>query len=180
MKTTTMAFLLTSVLAIGVAAALSGECDMANVVKGFYCEECDAVLEKKDLKSDVVTFTCPACEDVQEKAGKCEYCDKALVKKTSGKDVCPDCLAKPVEAEICVKTHYACPDCDEPGKKGGKCADCDVAFVEVVSRALIEYVCPECGDTSLKPGKCTDSECDACGKPLKRTCTMSGDAPHSK
>ena len=62
--------------------------------------------------------------------------------------------------------------------KAGKCADCEVQLKEVRSLALVTYRCPECGATQYKAGNCTDKECEHTGKPLVKSCELSGEPPH--
>jgi len=175
-------------LFIGSVAALEddGACDMKSVVKGQYCQSCEMILEKEDLGSDIEYFECPECETRSTKAGKCDDCEKDLVKKKSGKNVCKHCYEKPAEVDVCVKTCYECPECETRSAKAGKCSTCTddedapVALKEVTVKALIEYYCEECGETSMKAGKCTDKECENFGKPLVKSCSMSGEFPHVK
>jgi hypothetical protein len=156
----------------------STKCDLKTVVKAFYCDTCDAVLEKKDLVSDVTIYVCEECETVSRTAGRCECCDEPLTKKKSGKDVCRQCLNKPAPAEACRKVYFECPECEAPSAIPGTCEDCDTAFVQKVSLALVTYDCPVCGDSRLQAGKCEDEDCKHFGKPLVRTCSASGEFPH--
>jgi hypothetical protein len=127
-----------------------------------------------------VYYECEDCGVVEKAPGKCEFCDEALVKKTSGKDVCPHCFRKPEPCEVCVKTYYECEDCGHQAAAPGKCEDCDAPLVKKVSRAVVEYACPECGDSALKLGKCSEEGCENFGKSLVRQCSMSGEFPHVK
>lgn len=160
------------------AAENTAQCDLKKVVKAFYCDTCESVLEKKDLVSDVTTYVCKDCETVSREAGQCDGCEEPLTKKKSGRDVCRQCLVKPVAAEACRKTHLECPDCGVRSADPGTCEDCETAYVETVSLALVTYVCPTCGDSRMKAGKCEDEECKHHNKPLVRTCAASGEYPH--
>jgi hypothetical protein len=165
-------------LAWAYAGESTAKCDLKTVVRAFYCEGCDAVLEKKDLVSDVTVYVCEDCEVTLRTAGRCEVCDQLLKKKKSGKDVCRQCLVKPMEVDACRKVYFECPDCEAESAAPGKCEDCDVALKEKVSLALVTYDCPECGDSRMQAGKCVDEECKRFGKPLVRTCSASGEFPH--
>jgi hypothetical protein len=157
-----------------------GGCDLKHVIQAYLCEECDAILEKKDLVSDKTYYVCEDCEESADEAGACPYCEQPLKKKTTGKDVCPDCHSKPQKVEACRKVFYACEGCDTQRLEPGECTDCEAKLVEQVSLALVEYVCPECGESSLRPGKCADKECANAGKALERRCSESGSFPHVK
>jgi hypothetical protein len=161
------------------AGDTDGGCDLKNVIEAHYCEACDAVLEKKDLVSAKTYYVCEDCEESYDEAGACPYCEQPLKKKTSGKDVCPECYAKPEKVEACRKVYYTCKDCDTESLKPGKCPDCEASLAERVSVALVEYICPECGDARYKAGKCSDKECPHFDKPLTRRCTESGNFPHT-
>lgn len=162
-------------------AAEEDGCDMSTVVKGFFCKECDSTLVKGDLVSGATYYACSVCETARKESGSCPRCDEALEKKVSGKDVCPHCFAKPVEAELCEKTCFECPECYERGV-AGTCPDCEKKRAKTTVRALIEYFCPQdgCSESSYGPGKCGDEECGSYGKPLVKTCTESGEYPHVK
>jgi len=160
------------------AEETTAKCDLKTVIKAFYCDACEAVVEKKDLVSDVTVYVCAECETVSRVAGPCDGCEEPLQKKKSGKDVCKQCLVKPVPAEACRKTYYECSECDMGSAVPGTCEDCDVAFTEKVSLALVTYVCPTCGDSRMRPGKCDDEDCKHFKKPLVRTCAASGEHPH--
>ena len=153
-------------------------CDIKTVIPAFYCESCDAVLEKKDLVSDKTAFACKSCDTLSLTAGECDGCGDPLAKTKSGKDVCKSCLQKPIAAEACKKVFFVCPDCSDEASAPGECPDCEVTLKEQVSLALIQYECPECGDSGYKAGKCEDEECKLFGKPLKRLCSESGTYPH--
>jgi hypothetical protein len=153
-------------------------CDMSKVVKGYWCAEDSRILDEKELVSDVTYYQCPECKDIRKEAGTCEYCDKKLEKKTSGKNVCPECFVKPAAAEICVKAYYECPECGRQSLTAGHCDDCDKDLAPQTSRAVIRYVCTGCEASSLVPGKCTNKDCEQFDKPLKKTCSMSGTFPH--
>jgi len=157
-------------------------CDMKTVVKGYYCESCSEILDKKALVSDVTYYECSFCGLISKTAGKCPDCEEDYEKKTSGKDVCPKCYDKPEDVEICVKTCYECPECGDQQAEAGTCEDCEKKLVETTVRALIEYRCPQkgCYQTSYKPGKCENEECENCGKPLVKNCSESGVFPHVK
>jgi len=177
-NTLTIAALGAVFLAWAYAEETTAPCDLKTVIKAFYCETCDAVVEKKDLVSDVTVYVCDDCETISKTAGQCDGCEEPLKKKKSGKDVCKQCLVKPVPAEACRKTYYACPDCEMRSAAAGTCEDCETALVERVSLALVTYACPTCGDSRLQAGKCEDEECKHFGKPLVRTCAASGEYPH--
>jgi hypothetical protein len=157
----------------------SGECDLATVVKGFYCETDYQILEEKDLVSDKTYYVCPDCEAIETSPGTCSFCEVELVKRQSGKHVCPQCFQKPTAVEICVKKYHACPSCDAPGEAGGTCPDCEEPYEQMVSRALVQYECDSCGYTSYTAGTCPSEDCEAQGKPLHRRCELSGEFPHT-
>ncbi|MHC4860176.1 MAG: hypothetical protein ACYTDY_08810 [Planctomycetota bacterium] len=165
-----------------VLATEEDDCDMKTVIAGYYCEPSDLLLEKKELVSDVTYYECSFCELITKAEGKCPDCEKALVKKTSGKNVCPKCYEKPLEAEICVRTCYECPECCEQVAEAGECKECEEKLAQITVRALIQYQCPEtdCDEASYKPAKCQNKECDHHGKPLVKTCSESGVFPHVK
>lgn len=161
-------------------AAPDTACDLSNVVAGFWCERDGRLLLEKELVSGVTYYACPDCGEIRREPGTCEWCEVELEKKVSEKGVCPDCLKKPAAAEICTKVYYECPDCGSTSRKAGNCPDCETARAEKTSRAKVEYVCEKCGGTSLVPAKCANEDCEACGQPMKRTCSESGRFPHTK
>ena len=153
-------------------------CDMKTVTKGLRCEQCEEIVLAKSLVSDVPYYVCPDCDEVYREPGTCDECEVALVKKVSGKGVCPDCLQKPTAVEICEKVCYVCPDCEMTASKAGKCPECEVALEKQTIRAVIIYECPDCGMSSYQAGKCTDESCEQHGKALKKRCSHSGEFPH--
>lgn len=177
-KTLAIAAVCAVFLAWAYAEEDTTKCDLKTVVKAFYCENCEAVLEKKDLVSDVTIYVCEDCETASKTGGQCESCEAPLKKKSSGKDVCKTCFAKPMAVEACRKVYYECPDCESRRTNPGACEDCETALQEKVSLALVIYVCPTCGDNRMEAGKCEDEECKNFGKPLARSCAAAGEAPH--
>jgi hypothetical protein len=174
-----------SIIALGAvfltwvyAEEKTARCDLKTVVKAFYCETCETVLEKKNLVSDVTIYVCEDCETISRTGGECEACEEPLQKKKSEKDVCSQCLVKPAQVEACRKIYYECPDCEMTNAIPGACEDCETALKEKVSLALVTYDCPKCGDSRLRAGKCEDEDCKQFGKPLVRTCAASGEHPH--
>lgn len=174
-----------SIFALGallLAWAYAGEgtvkCDMKTVITAYHCGTCEVVLEKKDLVSDVTMYVCEDCEIISKTGGKCEACEEPLKQQKSDKDVCRQCLVKPMQVQACRKTYYACPDCEAISAAAGTCEDCDTALQQRVSLALVTYDCPQCGDSRLRAGKCEDKECKHFGKPLARTCAAAGEHPH--
>lgn len=166
------------VLTWAYAEDKKARCDLKTVVKAYYCDNCEIVIEKKDLVSDVTIYVCEDCETISKTAGRCEACEEPLEKKKSEKDVCKQCLVKPAQVEACRKVYYECPDCETTSAIPGSCEDCETAFKEKVSLALVTHECPTCGDSRLQAGKCEDEDCKHFGKPLVRTCAASGEHPH--
>ena len=164
-------------LAFPSADARQG-CDLAKTERAFYCESCSEVKFKDGLVSNKVYYRCEGCGVNEDKSGKCPDCDADLVKTTSGAGVCGACYEKPVACEVCVKESFECSGCGASSNKAGTCAECKVAFEKTVSKALIKYECAECATESFTAGKCTDDDCPNKGKPLTKTCTESGHAPH--
>jgi hypothetical protein len=176
-----MALVLIALSSLLLLAPVGGEekdrCDLKTVEKAYYCAEHELLLAS-EVVSGKTYYVCEDCEEFADRAGACPSCDQAMVKKVSGKNVCPHCYAKPEPAEVCVKTYYFCPDCGHESLTAGKCADCESPWEKKVSHALVEYVCPECGDYSFQPGKCSEPDCERSGKPLVRTCSQAGTFPH--
>jgi hypothetical protein len=165
--------------AFAVAGGLS-ECDLSQVVKVRYCEACAKVLEPSEVLSEAVYYSCASCRINSPVAGDCAVCGKPLEKKVTGKSACRFCYADSIEAEACLKVYYECKGCAARMAKEGTCPDCGIPLARKESKAIVEYVCGSCGTVSLKPGACTFESCAARGKPLKRTCSMSGVFPHVK
>ena len=157
----------------------SGPCDLATVVPGFYCEYDGNLLEAKDLVSNVTYFECPECSDRSDAAGQCEDCEVALIEKTSEKDVCKDCLGKPMAVEICVKKAFECAGCGHMSATPMHCEGCDEDLQPTVVKAMVVYSCEECGETEREAGNCTNEDCGHNGKPLARTCESSHEFPHT-
>ncbi|MCA9321905.1 MAG: hypothetical protein KDB53_14280 [Planctomycetes bacterium] len=162
------------------AISMDGPCDLKTLESGYYCEACEAVLKADQRVSDKTYYECPDCGDRATKAGDCDGCETTLVKKTSGKNVCPTCFEAPTAADLCVKSYFACPKCSATSAKAEKCAKCEVDFAAQTSRTVVTYECSECGASAHKATKCDDQDCERHGKAFDvKSCATSGTFPHS-
>jgi hypothetical protein len=119
-----------------------------------------------DLKKVVKMDYCPGCsmvlskEDLNDK-GQCRLCGEE---------------SKVEKVDVCTKTLYEC--C---GKQAVAAFSCDKCGEEASGRtvnARVIFVCKGCGGKSDKAGNCAAAQCTAAGKPLARTCELSGKFPH--
>ncbi len=167
-----------AVAVIPVFASDEDACDMKSVQKMRYCENEDRILEKSEIVSGQKYYVCESCGVNHAAAGKCPDCEEALVEKVSAKNACKHCLGSTVDVEVCVKKAWACEGCETLNAKGGECPTCEEALIEQVVHSLVVYQCPECDASSYVAGKCTTEDCEAKGKALVKTCTLSGEFPH--
>jgi hypothetical protein len=156
-------------------------CDMKTVVPAAWCATDKTLIESKDLVSDKSYYACPTCKKISSDPGKCATCNQELEKKTSDRNVCPKCFQKPDTTEACEKSYWECDTCKKPVTHEGMCEKCKTPLKKHVSLARLAYHCDGCGYKSDKPGNCpakNPEECKNAGKPLAKSCSMSGTFPH--
>jgi len=122
--------------------------------------------ESCDLKKVVKMDYCPECQKILLKGdldakGQCRACgDQSKVEKV----------------DVCCKTAYAC--CGKQAVEAFVCEKCGEDATAKDINALVIYVCKGCGAKASKAGNCSGTTCANAGKPLTRTCELSGTFPH--
>ncbi len=180
MRTPLIPAVILAALALAARAAGPEECDLSGLERIRYCESCSKILGAGDILSGATYYACDDCRTASAAPGECSSCGKPLQKRTAGSHACRYCFADSVEAEACLKIYYECPGCAIRRSAPGECPDCGGGLLKKESRALVEYVCEACGAVAHVAGACAYKDCENHGKPLRRTCSMSGVFPHVK
>ena len=174
--------MLTLDLVVWFATSLcAAPCDVKTVVPAAWCAQDRILLESKDLVTDKSYYACPTCKKSYEAPGKCEKCNQELERRTSEKDACPKCFARTDAVDTCQKEFWQCDACKQTAAREGNCEKCKAPLKKHVSLAKIGYVCTGCGFAGDRPGNCPamgPEECAQAGKPLTKTCSLSGTFPH--
>lgn len=109
-----------------------------------------------------------------EKGLWCNKC-KAAVEKADLKDgKCAKCGEAPEECDLCIAKGWWCEKDNCWASKAGDCEKCKGKMAEKTVKARVIYKCPKCGAEVMKAGQCDKDKVDC-----EKTCTQSGNAPHS-
>jgi hypothetical protein len=117
-----------SVLGLVALLATAAPCDLKKVQDGFYCKDCDQVIDEESCAK------CNADKDemAKTKADKCQVCVKVYFECekdqshswAAGKCKCG---ADMVEKTDKARVIFACESCKKQGEKEGACDDAECA-----------------------------------------------------